>query len=110
MGRTLETLKFGEGRKGPQAVPKPLTDAPVQDCVVDWEIGAEVPYVEVGGPDRKVELSPGLLKHPPQAAQPPHGVVHEKKPTETAAKVVQLTPAPPLSVAYEPWPTGAGAA
>ncbi len=59
MGRMLETFKLGEGRRAPLAISKPPDAMPVQDCVVDWEIGAEVPYVEVGGPGKKVELSPG---------------------------------------------------
>ena len=62
MGRMLETFKHGEGRRSPLTVGKPAGEAPVQDCVVDWEIGAEVPYVEVGGADKKIELSPGLMK------------------------------------------------
>src|SRR4029077_4664220 len=75
----------------------------LQDRVVDWEIGAEVPFVEVGGPNRKVELSPGLLQHPAQPApQPRHHAVEVIKP-----KVVQLTPIAPMAIAYETWPAPA---
>jgi len=70
MGKMLETLKAGEGRRALLAISKPADGAPVQDCVADWEIGAEVPFVEVGGPGKKVELSPGLMKHPALAAPP----------------------------------------
>ncbi len=67
MGRMLETLKLGENRRVPAELSNPEA-APVLDCVTDWEIAEEVPYIEVGGPNKKVELSPGLVKHPPQAA------------------------------------------
>src|SRR5213593_3077519 len=102
MGRVLETLKRGDGWRISAANSKPADATPVQDCVVDWEIGAEVPYVEVGGADKKVELSPGLMKHPAQAApQPPH------LPVEVAAavskpSVVKLTETKPMAVAFEP--------
>ena len=59
MGRMLDTLKQGEGRRVMPAVEQ-TGGTPVQDCVVDWEIGEEVPFVEVGGPNKKIELSPGL--------------------------------------------------
>jgi Mrp family chromosome partitioning ATPase len=95
----LETLKFGEGRRMPLATSIPAAPAPGADCVVEWEMGEEVPFVEVGGPNKKVELSPGLMKHPPQPAQPPHVIVETPN-----AKVVQLTPAQPMSVAFEVWP------
>ena len=76
MGRMLETLKFGEGRRTPLATSSPAAPMPgAADCVVEWEIGEEVPFVEVGGPNKKVELSPGLMRHPPQPAQPPHLIV-----------------------------------
>jgi len=97
----LETLKLGEGRRTPLAISMPADAAPVQDCVVDWEIGAEVPYVEVGGPNKKVEFSPALLKHPPQATpQPPH------LPGEIATKAstVYLTESKPMTASLEPWP------
>jgi Mrp family chromosome partitioning ATPase len=104
MGRMLETLKLGEGRRSPLTVSVPEPQTPVQDCVVDWEIGEEVPYIEVGGPGKKVDLSPGmLLQHPPQSAQPPHAGV-EKAFAGTGVKVVNLTEARPMTVAFEPWP------
>jgi Mrp family chromosome partitioning ATPase len=106
MGKMLETLKLGDTRRAPVAVSKPAEETPpVQDCVTDWEIAEEVPFVEVGGPNKKVELSPGLSKHPPQAApQPPHAMT---EPVVAAAKpsVVYLTPVKPMTAAYAPWPT-----
>jgi Mrp family chromosome partitioning ATPase len=99
----LETLKQGDARRIVTAGEKPA-DTVVQDCVVDWEIGAEVPFVEVGGPNRKIELSPGLLQHPPQIKpQPPHHVL-EAAPLASKPKAVQLTAMPPMKVAYEAWP------
>ena len=104
MGRMLETLKLGDGRRAPVTVGKPVEAAPVQECVVDWEIGAEVPFVEVGGPGKKVELSPSLMKHPPQAVpQAPHLPV-EPVPGATKPLVVNLTETKPMTAAFEPWP------
>jgi len=101
MGRMLETLKQGEGRRVMATVEKPTTDTAVQECVVDWEIGEEVPYVEVGGPNKKVELSPGLQVHPAQTApRPPHHTIE----VLPAAKTVQLTRLQPMAVSYEAWP------
>jgi Mrp family chromosome partitioning ATPase len=100
MGRMLDTMKLGEGRR-PLAIGTPVDGAPVQDCVVDWEIGEEVPYVEVGGPNKKVELSPGLLKHPAQAAlQPPHGPIE----SVAVAKAVNLIEPRPMTAVFAPWP------
>jgi Mrp family chromosome partitioning ATPase len=107
MGRMLETLKLGEGRRAPLAISKPVDSTAVQDCVVDWEIGEEVPFVEVGGPGKKVELSAGLLKHPPQAVpQPPHLPV-ETAPPVVKASAVYYTAAKPTTVAFESWPAPA---
>jgi Mrp family chromosome partitioning ATPase len=65
--------------------------------VTDWEIAEEVPYVEVGGPNKKVESSPGLMKHAPQAnPQPPHLSVEKPK-------TVNLSVVPTTSVVFEPW-------
>jgi Mrp family chromosome partitioning ATPase len=100
MGRLLETLKLGDGRR-PAAQTKKPDDAPVQDCVVDWEIGEEVPFVEVGGPNKKVELSPGLMKHPAESLPKPPHVAIEIPPK---SKVVNFTQAQPMTVAFEPWP------
>jgi Mrp family chromosome partitioning ATPase len=106
MGRMLETMKLGDGRRSTLAISKPVDGAPVQDCVVDWEIGEEVPFVEVGGPNKKIELSPGLLKHPAQTTpQAPH------LPIETAvapkAKTVNLTEPRPMTAVFAPWPAPA---
>lgn len=107
MGRMLETLKLGESRRAPVAISKSEA-APVQDCVTDWEIAEEVPYIEVGGPNKKVELSPGLMKHPPQAAPRPPHLPAEPAPAPAAVAVkpmtAYVTPAKPMAVAYEPWP------
>ena len=105
MGRMLETLKHGELRRGLPTAEKPAPEVPAQDCVVDWEIGEEVPFIEVGGPNKKVELSPGLLAHPAQVVpQRPH---HAVEPAIVAPKPasVKLTPAVPMSVAYEAYPS-----
>src|SRR4051794_14222216 len=107
MGRMLDTLRLGEGRRPVLAAEHPEPPAPVPNCVVEWEIGEEAPYVEVGGPDKKVQLSPGLMPaHPPQAAQPPHPAVREKA-HGAGLKVVDLTGARPMTVAFEPWPGAA---
>jgi Mrp family chromosome partitioning ATPase len=118
MGRMLETLKLGDGRRAPLAISMPVDAAPAQDCVVDWEISAEVPYIEVGGPNKKVDLSPSLMKHPPQAVpQPPH--LPSAPPTDLplaaggnivmAAKpaTAYLTPTKPMAAEFEPWPAPA---
>jgi Mrp family chromosome partitioning ATPase len=99
----LETLKLGESRRAPVPVSKPEA-APVQDCVTDWEIAEEVPYIEVGGPNKKVELSPGLMKHPPQAAPRAPHLPAESTPVAVKPMAVYVTPAMPMAVAYEPWP------
>jgi Mrp family chromosome partitioning ATPase len=103
MGRMLETLKQGGGPRSMPAGEKP-GEVALQDRVVDWEIGEEVPYVEVGGPNKKVELSPGLLKHPAQTAlQPPHVPIEPV----AAAKTVNLTEPRPMTAVFAPWPTPA---
>lgn len=107
MGKMLETLKLGEGRRASLTISKPAEGAPEQDCVVDWEIGTEVPFVEVGGPGKKVELSPGLMKHPALAApQAPHLAV-EPVPLAAMPKAVNLTETKPMTAAFEPWPAAA---
>jgi Mrp family chromosome partitioning ATPase len=103
MGRMLETLRLGENRRAPVEVSK-LECAPVQDCVTDWEIAEEVPYIEVGGPNKKVELSPGLVKHPPQAAPRAPHLPAEPAVAAVKAMAVHVTPLKPMTVAYEPWP------
>ncbi len=99
MARVLNTLKQGDATRNPR---KESAVAPPEECVVDWTLAEnEVPYIEVGGPGKQVELSPSLVPHPPQPkVQPPHVVV---KPA-----AVDLSEARPMLVAYEPWPAGAG--
>jgi len=105
MGRMLETLKLGDTRKATAPVSGPGDASPVVDCVVDWEIGAEVPFVEVGAPGKKMELSASLMQHPPQPTpQPPHLAV---EPTPTPTPVARLTPVEPMKAAFEPWPASA---
>jgi Mrp family chromosome partitioning ATPase len=105
MGRMLDTLKHGDGKRVIVApAMKPAEEATEQERVVDWEIGAEVPYVEVGGPNKKVELSPGLMKH--SAQNVPHAP-HLSVEAAPKPKVVNLTATQPMTVAFEPWP-GAG--
>lgn len=103
MGRMLESFKRSDAPRpaaSPQAGAKPHAD----DCVMEWALNdAEVPFVEVGGPNKLVEGSAEVMAaaHPPQAKQPPH------PPTEKAfvksTLLVQLTEAKPLTVAFEPW-------
>ncbi len=108
MGRMLDSLKATVVARA--ALPSPASPAaapPAQDCVVDWEIADEVPFIEVGDPKKKVELSPGLLKHPAQkTTQPPHLAI-EKTAAVNPARIVQLAPAKPMGVSFEPWPGAA---
>ena len=103
MGRTLDTLRHGEPQRAARlsvATPPP-ENTPPEDCVVDWTLQEEVPYVEVGG-GKGVELSPLLVKHPPQAkVQPPHPALGK---TLKTTPVVNLTEAKPMAVAFEVWP------
>ena len=104
MGRMLETLKLGEGRRAPLLVAKAADAGPAPDCVVEWEISEEIPFVEVGGPNKKIELSPSLMKHPPQPApQAPHLGV---QPPPAVAKTigVALTEVKPMTAVFHPWP------
>lgn len=101
MGRMLDTFKHGETRRVIAPPTNPASEPPEQERVVDWEIGAEVPYVEVGGPNKKIELSPGLSRHPAQTVpQAPHRAVE----TAGKPKIVDLVPAQPMTIAFEPWP------
>jgi Mrp family chromosome partitioning ATPase len=100
MGRVLDTLRQGEGVRAAAGRTAPA-GGPSEACVVEWTLDeGEVPFVEVGGPGKKVELSPSLVHHhPPQAkVQPPHTAV------EKAAVTVSLSEPRPMAVSYEPWP------
>ncbi len=104
MSRMLETLKQGEAHRSSAAakhVAAPVA-ATQGECVVDWTLAdEEAPYIEVGGPNKKVFVSAGLMKHPPQpAVQPPHAPLDKPKPTS----VVNLTETKPMAVAFEAWP------
>jgi Mrp family chromosome partitioning ATPase len=96
----LETLRQGEG-------PRPV---PAESGAAAWPAEDEgAPYIEVGGPGKLVELSPGLIAHEAHvtsaaqpAVQPPHPPV--EKTLAAKAPVVDLTAARPMTVAFEPWP------
>lgn len=109
MGRMLDSLKANGGtRVAPPALAKPGAETPAPDGVVDWEIAEDVPFIEVGGPNKKVELSPGLLKHPAQRTpQPPHLQIEKIGLALTPTQVVQLAPTKPMGVVFEPWPGAA---
>ncbi|MFO0969056.1 MAG: cellulose synthase operon protein YhjQ/BcsQ [Gemmataceae bacterium] len=100
----LQTLKNGDQTR--------TAAQPAQEVVVDWSMPepAEVPFIEVGGP-RKMDASPQVLAAPQPAQprlQPPHAPT-EKALASTApvaaARAVEVTPARPMSVAFEAWPT-----
>jgi Mrp family chromosome partitioning ATPase len=109
MGRTLDTLRQADSQRAPRAFgpAKPASDVP-EESVVDWALQEEVPFIEVGGPGKSVELSPSLVKHPPQIkVQPPHaplalGLAAPKVSDATLA--VNLTEARPMAVVFEAWP------
>src|SRR5579864_3215758 len=117
MGRTLDTLRQPDlQRPVRSAMPAmPAGEAPPAECVVDWSLQEQVPYIEVGGPGKGVELSPLLVAHPAQAkVQPPHphlgkALASAKAPEAVAAAAkpapaVNLTDAQPMTVAFEAWP------
>jgi Mrp family chromosome partitioning ATPase len=107
MGRTLDTLRHGDTQRSPRTPP---ADAAPEECVVDWTLQEEVPFVEVGGPGKTIECSPLLVKHPPQAkVQPPHPPVSKglaAKPTPA----VDLTEPEPMAIVFEAWPRPAAPA
>jgi Mrp family chromosome partitioning ATPase len=117
MGRTLDTLRHGEPQRLVRATP--VAPEKPEDCVTDWTLQDEVPFVEVGGPSKNVELSPSLVKHPPQTkTQAPHQPIGTRPPVAAPVAsapgsplVVNLTEARPMTVAFEPWlgPTSPGA-
>jgi Mrp family chromosome partitioning ATPase len=117
MGRMLDTLKKAGGPLlRPDAPPSapPLTDG----CVLEWAVSEEqIPFIEVGGPNKAVEGSADVLAaHPAQPQQPPHPPT-EKGLAKSAlmgqaplgqaplgqAATGQRAEARPLAVAYEPW-------
>src|SRR5881409_2755529 len=103
MGRMLETLKYGDLQRGP---------SPASEHVVDWSLpdtAPEVPFIEVGGP-RKLDGSAQVLsaKRPQPPVQPPHAstekglAVHAPAAApslRTTDRVVEMTPARPMSIA-----------
>lgn len=129
MGRTLDTLRHIDPHRAVRATgpARPASDVQPEECVVDWTLQEEVPFIEVGGPGKSVELSASLVKHPAQArVQPPHpqlgkGFVPTRATeaanaaevvvaTPRATPVVNLTDARPMTVAFEVWPGPGGPA
>jgi Mrp family chromosome partitioning ATPase len=107
MGRTLDTLRHGESHRTPRTAPltKPTADAAPEECVVDWTLQEEVPFIEVGGPGKGIECSPLLVKHPPQTkVQPPHPHLGKGLPATKPTPAVSLTEPEPMAVALEAWP------
>jgi Mrp family chromosome partitioning ATPase len=103
MGRTLDTLRHSEAHRTARAAVAPPAGTPPEECVVDWTLQEEVPFIEVGAPGKSVEVSPLLVKHPPQAkVQPPHPPL--AKGVAKAPAVVNLTETKPMAVAFEAWP------
>jgi len=97
MGRMLDALKKNDW---PSTEPLPLT-APAAAEEPD-PLAEEIPFIEVGGPFRKVEASPAVWVTnavPGGAAEPAAG----KKPTlqTPAPRGVILTPRPPMAVALQ---------
>jgi Mrp family chromosome partitioning ATPase len=107
MGRTLDTLRHGEMQRSAR-VPVSATaqaDSAPEECVVDWTLQEEVPFIEVGGPGKSVEYSPLLIKHAAQArVQPPHQAVAKGLATAKAMSVANVTELEPMAVAFEAWP------
>ena len=100
MGRTLDYLRQAEGHRA--ALPSLPPPSLAAECVTDWTLAEhDAPYIEVGGPNKLVELSPQLtMKHPAQpATRPPHTT--PAAPVRTL--VASLAEPRPLSVAFEPW-------
>lgn len=105
MGRMLETLKSALSQRSASAEMKPTPPADVGGCVVDWTLSdqPEAPYIEVGGPDKRIEASADVLAvQPPHQppTQPPHVALADPK--KTAA--VHLTLAQPMGISFESWP------
>ena len=115
MGRTLDTLRQADSQCASRAFgpAKPAADVP-EECVVDWTLQEEVPFIEVGGPGKSVELSPSLVKHPPQIkVQPPHPPLAKGLAGPRIAEAplaVNLTEARPMAVVFEAWPGPTAAA
>jgi Mrp family chromosome partitioning ATPase len=129
MGRMLDTLRHADPHRAVRAPgpTRPASDVQPEECVVDWTLQEEVPFIEVGGPGKSVELSASLVKHPAQAkVQPPHpplgkgfvptrsaDAVNAAEVVVSAARatpIVNLTDAHPMTVAFEVWPGPSGPA
>src|SRR5258708_32785866 len=119
MGRTLYTLRHADPHRAVRATgpARPASDVQPEECVVDWTLQEEVPFIEVGGPGKSVELSASLVKHPAQArVQPPHPPLGKGFVPTTSAEtanaaeavvagarpmpIVNLTDARPMTVAF----------
>jgi Mrp family chromosome partitioning ATPase len=111
MGRTLETLKQGESPRTASPGSATPAEPPPHKCVLDWTLQEEVPFVEVGGPGKNIELSPSLIKHPPQPSrQPPHPAMGKAAAGVSMMPAVNLNETRPMAVTFEPWPGLAGPA
>ena len=102
MARMLDMLKKGDGAR---PAPAPTGKSPAaDDHVLDWAVGeTQVPFIEVGGPNKAVEGSAEVMavQHPAQFKQPPHPPTSKALVQSTI--LAQLTDAKPLTVAFEPW-------
>lgn len=105
MGRMFETLRIAMNQRGSGAEAKPTPPANLGECVVDWTMSeeAEGPYIEVGGPNKKIEASADVLAIQPAHAspvQPPHVAMTDLKKTPDLASGLPR----PMSVAFDLWP------
>jgi Mrp family chromosome partitioning ATPase len=107
MGRMLESLKQLDGKRQPpvleaiasrpELLPSPTVPEPAEE---------EYPFIEVGGPNKKVDGSPGILEaRAPGPKQVPTPV--EPRPVPEPKPTPMTPPAGlrPLTVAFVPWPT-----
>lgn len=104
MGRMLEALK--QETRLPREKPffdDSLEREPHAEALSDGD--DSVPFIEVGGPNKKVEGSPQVMmavKHPPQPKTNAPHIVPEKKTLPTKAELLYPEP---LAVSFEPWPS-----
>lgn len=91
MGRILEALKRTDGplRQASGHVSRGTQREAPADVVPPEP--AEVPFIEVGGPDRTVEGSPSVLAVSSPKAAPPGGAASPGGPRATAAGAWAVT-------------------
>ncbi len=106
MGRMLETLKRGENWREEEAKILPLgpTQDPLAHDEADTTSEEAFPFIEVGGPGKKVEASPEILALmlPPSAQKETLPTPAAPSPAGKVAAV--LREPPPVNVAFDPWP------